>query len=98
MKKLIVAKIERVPKNLVERDVALTMLADEAAYYFTKKHVQEVIKEYNKEVKRFIKLRNSGGVDRVAEATETLKRNERLLRYMEENGLDIILIDDKDRW
>ena len=93
MKKITAVKIGTLPKTLTTREQALTMLCYSAAYYFTRRDVKANIRIYTKELRRFTKLRDEGGVDRVDETVKELKRYLRLMRYMERHNLDMVLAD-----
>lgn len=56
-------------------------------------HLRAAVKEYKREVKRFIKMHHDGivGADRVVEVECGLKLREQLLAYMVDNQIDLLL-------
>lgn len=89
MKKLTAVNLEDTP---LSRKRGLRM-AYKSAYVVALTDAKDLTAKYAGEVERFIRLRDGGGCDKVAEVTRQYEEVAAFLKYMEDNGLDIVVIE-----
>lgn len=83
----------QIPDDLISDD---EMLSRDYDYVMRLEDVVKRVSEARDELDRFIKLRSEGDVDKVEEVAEYLEDHKRILKFMHENKIQIIINMDEE--